>query len=451
MAKVQEATYDEMESKLGEERRGFFGRFLEQSLRQGDLGAKPEAPLCKRCGKPMKFKGYPKKTVHGLETDARIARAYYVCPTCKVGFFPLDRLFRLRRDSWTESLVEEAARVATKEPSLAVATETLCDLTHVDISKTTVWEHHKEVTEQNQRELEKEEQEVPYWILAKDVQAMEWVGPQDPVESHTSVSIDGLTILVRGEGYREVKMVSVSEVVEQDKREAHDREKTKTEDPPKTEDPESVTGEQDDLKLTRHSYRAVLGDKAAFAPALKGELARDRVRDVDKITTVNDGAEWIWDLVESYVPQWRVEVLDWPHAMENLAKAAKAGLGGGTKEAVKWLKQRETELWHGQVVQVEIALHNLPRRYKERGKAIRQVKGYVDRHSQRLEYDRFRGEGRPIGSGTVESGAKNVVQWRMKRGGQHWSPDGAMRMLAAVGELCSKRWSADERRLPKAA
>ena len=82
------ATYDEMEGRLGEERRGFFGSFLEQSLRQGDLGTTPEAPLCKKCGKPMKFKGYPKKAVHGLETDAQIPRAYYVCPTCEVGFFP---------------------------------------------------------------------------------------------------------------------------------------------------------------------------------------------------------------------------------------------------------------------------------------------------------------------------------------------------------------------------
>jgi hypothetical protein len=348
-------------------------------------------------------------------------------------------------------LVEEAARVATKEPSFEVATETLCDLTRVDISKTTVWQHHEEVTGQILRELEEEEQEVPYWIAWKDVQAMGWVDAHDPIENHASVSIDGLTILVRGEGYREVKMVSVSEVVEQDERGVPDREDTTLAVQPEVENPETAQGEQRELKLTRHSYRAVLGDKAAFAPALKGELARRRVREVDKITTVNDGAEWIWDLVDSYVPDWRVEVLDWPHAMENLAKAAKAGLGEGTEEAITWLKQRETELWRGQVVQVEIALYNLPRRYKERGKAIRQVKGYIDRHSQRLEYDRFRGAGRPIGSGTVESGAKNVVQWRMKRGGQHWSPAGAMRMLAAVGEIRSHRWSASQRRLPKAA
>jgi hypothetical protein len=30
-----------MEAKLGDERRAFFGGFLEQSLRQGDLGAIP--------------------------------------------------------------------------------------------------------------------------------------------------------------------------------------------------------------------------------------------------------------------------------------------------------------------------------------------------------------------------------------------------------------------------
>jgi hypothetical protein len=335
--------------------------------------------------------------------------------------------------------------LATTEPSFEVATETLCDLTRVEISKTMVWEHHKEVTDQIVAKLENEEKEVPHWVLWKDVEAMGWITAQDPVKNHASVSIDGLTILIREEGYREVKMVSVSEVAEQGEVVSSGTEGTRGKEEARVGEPEVARGRPDELKLERHSYRAILGDKATFASALKGELARRRVRDVDEITAANDGADWIWDLVQSYLPKWRVEVLDWPHAMQNLAKAASAGLGEGTEKAKAWLARRETELWQGQVTEVEIALYNLPQRYKKRGQAIRQVKDYVDQHGKRMKYDRFRQEGRPIGSGTVESGAKNVVQWRMKRGGQHWSPDGATRMLAAVGEVHSQRWSASRR------
>jgi hypothetical protein len=100
---------------------------------------------------------------------------------------------------------------------------------------------------------------------------------------------------------------------------------------------------------------------------------------------------------------------------------------------------------------VEIALHNLPRRYKERGQAIRQVIDCIDGHWPRLCYADFRAEDRPIGSGTVESAAKNVVAWRMKRGGQSWSREGATRMLAALGEVHSRRWSATNKRFARAA
>ena len=356
----------------------------------------------------------------------------------------------LRRDSWTETLVEIGARLGTTQPSFAIAAETLRELTRVGISATTVWRHHQEVTRHIEGELEQEEQTVPPWVVWKGIEALDWIPAYHPIEEHASVSIDGLTILVREEGYREVKMVSVSEAVEQEESEFPDPEGASVEGV-EAADSKPVRGRQVGLKLGNHSYRAVLGDKSAFAPALKAELARRRVRAVDKITTVNDGAEWIWDLAQSYLPDWRVEVLDWPHAMQNLAKAGNAAWGEGTEEARAWLAQRKTELWHGQRMQVEIALHQLPRRYKERGRAIRQVKGYVDHHWQRIQYDRFREEGRPIGSGTVESGAKNVVQWRMKRGGQRWSRPGATRMLAAVGEVHSKRWGATRRRFARAA
>jgi len=210
-------------------------------------------------------------------------------------------------------------------------------------------------------------------------------------------------------------------------------------------------GCQEGIKLKRHSYRAILGNKEGFIPALKCELACRRVRQADKISAVNDGAEWIWNLVQMYLPERIIEILDWPHAVENLAKAGKAGFGEGTPEAQAWLEQRKTELWSGQLMQVEIGLYELPLRYKERGKDIRQVRGYIDQHWKRLRYDHFRAEGRPIGSGTVESAAKNVVSWRMKRGGQRWSSEGASRMLSALGEIHSNRWETRALHLARAA
>lgn len=363
-------------------------------------------------------------------------------PTAELGFPPLDRKLRLRRDGWSEGLVSETARLATTQPSFKVAAETLSRLVRIGISESTVWRLHGEVAEKIEGGLEKEEQEVPVYVSWQDLEAMEWVRPQRVIEEHASVSVDGLTILVREEGWREVKMVSVSEVAMQAQPETVLETKTHKEKP---------RGRQEGIKLTNHSYRAILGNKESFTPALKGELARRRVREVDKITMVNDGADWIWDLGRSYLPSRCTEVLDWPHALQNLAKAGNAAFGEGSDEAQAWFAQREAELWQGQRMKVYNALHDLPKRRKERGQAMKQVRGYIDNHWSRLCYDRFRAENRPIGSGTVESGAKNVVGWRMKRGGQSWSRPRAQRMLAALGEVHSGRWDITLQRLAKAA
>ena len=346
--------------------------------------------------------------------------------------------------------MRECARLGTTQPSFEVAAGTLERLSRVSLSGSSVWRYHKEVTSQLEKELE-EEQKVPPYVRQEDVSAMEWVTAHDRIDKHASVSIDGVKVLLRDEGYREVKIVSVSEVVaETEVAEPNTTASGKHKADLATEDGQGA-GCQEGIKLKRHSYRAILGDKERFIPALKCELACRRVRQADKISAVNDGAEWIWDLVKTYLPERTVEILDWPHAVENLAKAGKAGFGEGSPEAQAWLEQRKAELWKGQRMQVEIGLYQLPLRYKERGKDIRQVKGYIEQHWKRLQYDRFRAEGRPIGSGTVESAAKNVVSWRMKRGGQRWSSAGALRMLAALGEIHSYRWETRVPRLAKAA
>ena len=332
--------------------------------------------------------------------------------------------------------MEAVAWLGTTQPSFGIATETLSRLVGVWMSKTTLWERHGEVAGEGERHLAEEERELTEWSTDAE-EEREQVAAQSAVEGHASVSIDGSMIRIRGEGYREVKMVSVSKVEEAM--------------------PSEVAGKvagaegQESAKLGQHSYRAVLGDKGKFEPALRAELVRRRVMDAAEVTSVNDGAGWIWDLVGRHLPEGRVEVLDWSHAVQNLAKAATAAFGEGSTEAQAWLAERKTELWEGRIAAVGSALLRLPRRRGERGRQIRNVQEYMTQHASRMDYTRFRAEGRPIGSGTVESGVKNVVQWRMKRGGQSWSSHGASRMLAAVGEFHSGRWEGACRRLAQAA
>jgi hypothetical protein len=329
--------------------------------------------------------------------------------------------------------VQALAWLGTTQPSFEIAAETFRQLVGVWISSTTLWRDHGEVAEKVAEELSKEEQELTEWAGNAEEEE-ERVAARSAVEGGASVSVDGSLIRIRGEGYREVKMVSVSEV-----------------EGGAAEGKKGSEGKEEDLKLGHHSYRAMLGEKGVFEPALRGELVRRRVKDAAAITSVNDGAEWIWDLVGRYLPERRVEVLDWSHAVQNVAKAAAAAWGEGTAEAKGWLEERKAELWEGKVAAVGVALLQLPRRRGERGKVIRNVREYVDQHAKRMDYGQFRAEGRPIGSGTIESGGKNVVQWRMKRGGQSWDPGNAPRMLAALGELHSGRWERACRLLAKAA
>jgi hypothetical protein len=303
------------------------------------------------------------------------------------------------------------------------------------MSSSTLWRCHGEVAGQVEQQLVKGEEELGDWARTPQEEKQR-MAAQSAVGERASVSVDGALIRIREEGYREVKIVSVSEVGER----------------PEPGQKGSEAGEYEDgLKLLHHSYRAMLGDKGTFEPGLRAELVRRRVKDAAQITSVNDGADWIWDLVERYLPEERVEVLDWSHAVQNVAKAATAAWGEGTAEAHAWLAERKAELWEGRVAAVGVALLRLPRRRGERGRAIRNVQQYVIQHASRMDYARFRAEERPIGSGAVESGAKNVVQWRMKRGGQCWNPNGATRMLAALGELHSGRWETACRPLAKAA
>ena len=121
-------------------------------------------------------------------------------------------------------------------------------------------------------------------------------------------------------------------------------------------------------------------------------------------------------------------------------KVAKAAFGEGSLPAQQWAEQQLDLLWHGRVEVVVSALHALDWSHITCLDDVRQSPVYFETRQSKMNYEHFRQEGYPIGSGTAESGINTVVHHRMKRQSRGWKRSNAQAMLAALSELHSGRF-----------
>jgi hypothetical protein len=71
-----------------------------------------------------------------------------------------------------------------------------------------------------------------------------------------------------------------------------------------------------------------------------------------------------------------------------------------------------------------------------------------------MDYPTYRANGYQIGSGTIESGIKQIAQKRMKVAGARWNLDSARRVAKARAAFLSREWhsiAARRELLPHAA
>lgn len=321
-------------------------------------------------------------------------------------FFPLDHHLKLSKHLWSPQTIQQAVRLGVEIPSHRRAADAFTELTGVAISKSSLQRLCEEAGSKLVAQQAAEARAMVEVPKQDEVVRREVVMPDREV---MSVSSDGVMVHLRTEGWKEVKVASIS-AVEQ-----------------------STEG----ATLTKHSYRAGLWDASVYGHQLWAEACRRGLEKAKTVVCVSDGAIWIWNLMFICFA-YRVEVLDWWHAVQRLWTIANVCLG--TEAAKAWVAQQQHTLAHAHLRHV---LHQVRLLYPKGASLpdeVRQAVAYLFANRKRCRYRLFRQAGYPIGSGTVESACKVVVQQRMKQAGMRWSRTGAQAMLALRCALLSDRW-----------
>jgi hypothetical protein len=253
-----------------------------------------------------------------------------------------------------------------------------------------------------------------------------WEEPRpSAVESapRRGVALDGVLVNLKGEGWKALKVGVVFEV---GLRPAQDEQ----------------SGECVEVAQAVHtSYVAHLGGPERVGEMLWAEAQRRGWEQAPDSLALGDGAPWIWNLVELHFGTSH-QVVDWYHAKQHLAQAARLYKGEGTLACQRWLNSRTTTLYQGQAQRIADELtaacagNPLGAPVAE---ALAREAAYFRHHHRRMNYLELREDQWPIGSGMVESGGKQFKS-RFCGPGMRWSRQGAQNLIPIRSAVLSNRF-----------
>jgi hypothetical protein len=191
-----------------------------------------------------------------------------------------------------------------------------------------------------------------------------------------------------------------------------------------------------EISYFSRSYRAREFERYALA-----ELQRRGIDNAEQVVTINDGAEWIQSFADYHFPK-AVRILDFSHALGYVAKAGQSVWGEGTKEFNQWYERMRHKFRHQPPQRTLSDLGFLSRKAKtdEALAAVDNALRYLTKRLDLIDYPHFQEQGFPIGSGSVESSHKVIVQSRMKRGGMRWAEAHVDPMLALRNLVVNGHW-----------
>jgi hypothetical protein len=165
-----------------------------------------------------------------------------------------------------------------------------------------------------------------------------------------------------------------------------------------------------------------------------GEVTRNQRGEV---CAVQDGAEWLQGLVD-YHRADAVRILDFAHAAEYINAIGQAVQVAGGRLPAHWLEGVLHRLKHQGPERVLRHLACLAARYPS--SLMQEKLTYVQKREAHMHYPTYQAAGWPIGSGSVESANKLVVEARLKGAGMRWARHNVNPMLVLRNAVCNREW-----------
>ena len=410
---AEDATLDQIEEAVEKIGNDVLSDLQERLTNERSKGPRKNCIGCS-CGQKARYRKTDTRTLitqHGL---LRFRRPYYYCDACGKGLAPLDATLALDRANTTLKVREWMAHL-TPRLGFVEATQTLQTLRGIDLSCATL-EGVSVAAGTSLRATQTQE--------ARLHQKGQLPDQKTACPRRLYIGADGVMVPLRdpwkkdGSGgdlncrFGECKTGVVYETYQD--------------------------AQGKDGRVKRRAYTATLEGVETFEPLLGTLAHRFGHHAAKEVVVLGDGAPWIWFMFGRQFPG-ALQILDFYHACEHLARVADACFGKDTDLSRAWQKARQAELKANQLSKVLRAIFA----FKPTNKADHKLRlsefRYFRHNAERMRYATYLAKGYHIGSGVVEAGCKHVVAQRMDQAGMHWTKEAAEAIITLrANQLCTQ-------------
>jgi transposase-like protein len=413
---------------------------MRQALGQGIRQWEQEHRSCPRCGSQnTRTEGTVSRRIQALFGSLHLARRRFRCQQCFHRFCPANQLLEPMCRGRVSPALADAACLAGSSWPYRQAAQVLARLSGAHISA----EEVRLLTNRSGQVLAQRQEQTSSDALVSSEKA-EITPPLTTKTDRTILGLDGGWVPCREQrGGMEGKVAVVASHQALLREPSHPSQEMTWYELKKYLRHHRSPGVRRSRWMTRR-YAATFASSSIVGRQAAKAVERLRLGQQEQVV-IADGAQWIKTETQKHFPQATC-ILDWPHLWRTMAKAVRA-VATQREAEERWLHQQSKRLgnwlWKGQVQRASALLLSWQKEHVGQRpiKSLQAALTYLENQHEWIgNYEKWKQQGYPVGSGIIERAVAVVINRRMKRRGMSWLRPNATSIVALRVAFLNEEW-----------